>query len=87
MIAYFLQEQDPLQLNFYKDRTLFSFEEIKRHDNYILNGTHDASWIYLNIFLDKNNPLYQDSHLYFNGTCDISNPVNCDINLDTVFLF
>ncbi len=78
MIANSLLEQDPLSLKCNEEKTVYSEEETSRHDHYISNGCQDKSWISLSIFLNKENPLYDNPYASFISLCEINTPVKCD---------
>lgn len=86
MIANCLQEQDPLSLKANKSKTIFLSDEIERHNNYVLNGFQDLSWICLNIILDSSNPLRKNPYATSFLTCEINSPVECDNIFGTIMI-
>lgn len=86
MLANSLQEQDPLQLACNKGKTIYSADEMQRHDHYISNGYQDTAWISLNIFLNKDNPLNENPYAHFMLLCEINSPVKCDNMLGTIMV-
>ena len=60
--------------------------EIERHNNYVLNGCQDLSWICLNIILDSSNPLRKNPYATSFLTCEINSPVECDNIFGTIMI-
>jgi len=86
MLANVLHVQDPICLKVNENIKILDQDMIERHEHYVSSGYPDLKWINLSIFLNKDNPLRENSYAPDTCICEINSPVSCENIISSVLV-